>query len=35
VFFVLGTEDAVDRVGSAVAGFVVMADLHLAQQSYG
>jgi hypothetical protein len=30
VLFVLGTEDAVDGIRGAVAGFVVVADLHLA-----
>jgi len=35
VFFVLRTEDAVDGVGGAVAGFVVVADLHLAEQADG
>ena len=35
VFFVLGAEDAVDGVGGAAAGFVVVADLHFAQQADG
>jgi hypothetical protein len=30
VLFVLRTKDAVDGVGGAVTGFVVVADLHLA-----
>ena len=33
VLFVLGAEDAVDGVGGAAAGFVVVADLHFAQQA--
>ena len=35
VLFVLRTQHAVDRIGSAVAGFVVVADLHLAEQPDG
>jgi hypothetical protein len=35
VFFVLGAEDAVDGVGGAAAGFVVVADLHFSEQADG
>ena len=35
VLFVLRTKHAVDRVGSAMAGFVVVTDLHLAEQADG
>ncbi len=35
VFFVLRAQYAVDGVGGAVAGFVVVADLHFAQQADG
>jgi len=35
VFFVLRTKNAVDGVWSAMAGFVVVADLHFSQQADG
>ena len=33
MFFVLGAEDAVDGVGGAAAGLVIVADLHFAEQA--
>ena len=35
VFFVLGTQDSVDGIRGPAAGFVVVADLHFAQQADG
>ena len=35
VFFVLGAEDAVNGVGGAAAGFVVVTALHFSQQADG
>ena len=35
MFFVLGAQDAVDGVRGAAAGFVVVADLHFAEQADG
>ena len=33
MFFALGAEDAVDRIGRAAGGFVVVAHLHFAEQA--
>ncbi len=33
VLFVLRTQDALDGIGGAAAGFVVVADLHFAEQA--
>jgi len=35
VLFALGAQDAVNRVGRAVRGFMIMADLHFAEQADG